>query len=94
MKGEWNPWACFANTEWSQIESVVKDRIKKTEQQQLPFVYDGEPGLDTFLSDIAESQRCTWHAPRGLYHALWQDNLKKKEGLPTAHGQNQGTDRH
>jgi hypothetical protein len=81
-EGRVEPLGCFANTEWSQIERVVKDRIKKTEQQQLPFVYDGEPGLDTFLSDIAESQRCTWHAPRGLYHALWQDNLKKKDSQP------------
>jgi len=43
------------------------------------IIYDGEPGLDDFLSDAADSQRCTWHGPRGLYHALWQDGLKKKE---------------
>ena len=30
----------------------------------------------------AESQRCTWHGPRGLYHALWQDDVKKKESQP------------
>ena len=29
-----------------------------------------------------EVQRCTWHAPRGLYHALWEDGLKKKESQP------------
>ena len=81
-KGRVEPLGCFANTEWSQIESVIKERIKKNEQYQLPFVYDGEPGLDTFLSDIAESQRCAWHAPRGLYHALWQDDLKKKDSQP------------
>ena len=23
--------------------------------------------------------RCSWHAPRGLYHALWEDDLKKKD---------------
>jgi len=34
------------------------------------------------LSDIAETQRCTWHGPRGLYHALWEDGLKKKESQP------------
>jgi len=81
-KGRVEPLGCFANTEWSQIESIIKERIKKNEQYQLPFVYDGEPGLDTFLSDIAESQRCAWHAPRGLYHALWQDDLKKKDSQP------------
>ena len=48
----------------------------------LPFVYDGEPGLDDFLADITESQRCTWHGPRGLYHSLWEDGLKKKESQP------------
>jgi len=45
----------------------------------IPFLYDGEPGLDDFLAKVAESQRCTWHAPRGLYHALWEDGLKKKD---------------
>ncbi len=37
---------------------------------KIPFIYDGEPGLDDFLTDVAEAQRCTWHGPRGLYHAL------------------------
>jgi len=31
---------------------------------------------------VAESQRCTWHGPRGLYHSLWQDGLKKKDSQP------------
>ena len=38
--------------------------------------------MDNFLADIAESQRCTWHGPRGLYHALWEDKLRKKESQP------------
>jgi hypothetical protein len=45
----------------------------------IPFLYDEEPGLDDFLADVAESQRCTWHGPRGLYHALWEDGLKKMD---------------
>ena len=32
--------------------------------------------------DIAETQRCTWHGSRGLYHALWEDGLKKKDSQP------------
>jgi len=31
---------------------------------------------------VADSQRCTWHGPRGLYHSLWQDVLKKKDSQP------------
>jgi hypothetical protein len=27
-------------------------------------------------------KRCTWHGPRGLYHALWEDGVKKKESQP------------
>ena len=77
--GRVEPLGCFANTEWSEIERSIKERIKKHERYQIPFVYDGEPGLDTFLVDVAESQRCAWHAPRGLYHALWEDDLKKKD---------------
>ncbi len=77
--GRVEPLGCFANTEWSKIDRITRERIKKNKQYQIPFVYDGEPGLDNFLADIADSQRCTWHAPRGLYHALWEDNLKKKD---------------
>ena len=38
--------------------------------------------MDDFLSGTAEVQRCTWNAPRRLYHALWEDGLKKKDGQP------------
>ena len=48
----------------------------------IPFVYDGEPGLDNFLSDVAQSQRCAWHGPRRLYYSLWKDGLKKKDSQP------------
>jgi len=73
------PLGCFTNTEWSEIERTTKQRIKEAEPYNIPFIYDGEPGLDDFLADAAESQRCTWHAPRGLYHSLWEDGLKKKD---------------
>ena len=78
-KGKVEPLGTFANTKWADIEAVIKERIKKTEVSGLPFIYDGEPGLDDFLADVAESQRCIWHGPRGLYHALWEDGIKKKD---------------
>jgi len=80
--GTAEPLGTFANTEWSEIERIIKERIKKTEASGIPFIYDGEPGLDNFLSDLLESQRCTWHGPRGLYHALWEDGLRKKDSQP------------
>lgn len=76
------PLGSFTNTEWPEIERTIKERIKEAEPYNIPFIYDGEPGLDDFLSEVAESQRCTWHGPRGLYHALWEDGLKKKESHP------------
>jgi hypothetical protein len=80
------PLGCFTNMSWADVERTVKQRIKQhtneSKSHKVPFVYDGEPGLDNFLADIAESQRCTWHAPRGLYHALWEDKLGKKESQP------------
>ncbi len=76
------PLGSFTNTSWETIEDKVKTRIKFDEKHKIPFIYDGEPGLDDFLADVAESQRCTWHGPRGLYHALWEDDLKKKESQP------------
>jgi hypothetical protein len=80
--GRVEPLGCFTNTAWPEIERTVKERIKEAEPYNIPFIYDGEPGLDDFLADVAESQRCTWHGPRGLYHSLWQDGLKKKDSQP------------
>jgi hypothetical protein len=79
------PLGTFVNTSWSQIERSVRSRLsvsKEGHQGHIPFVYDGEPGLDQFLAEVAESQRCTWHASRGVHHALWEDGLKKKERNP------------
>jgi hypothetical protein len=80
--GRVEPLGTFTNTGWPEIETAIKDRIKEAKPYNIPFVYDGEPGLDDFLADLTQSQRCTWHGPRGLYHALWEDGLKKKEIQP------------
>jgi transposase-like protein len=80
--GEVEPLGTFINTQWDHIEAVIKERIKHTKASGIPFIYDGEPGLDNFLSDVTETQRCTWHGPRGLYHSLWEDGLKKKDSQP------------
>jgi hypothetical protein len=80
--GRVEPLGTFTNTDWSDIERNIKKRLNKTESPIPPFIYDGEPGLDSFLADITQSQRCTWHGPRGLYHALWEDGLKKKDSQP------------
>ncbi len=76
------PMGTFINTDWAQIETIIKERIKASEASGIPFIYDGEPGLDNFLSSLTDPQRCTWHAPRGLYHALWEDGLRKKDSKP------------
>jgi hypothetical protein len=81
-KGRVEPLGTFTNTEWSDIELNIKKRIKEAAPWNIPFIYDGEPGLDDFLAESAESQRCTWHASRGAYHAFWEDGLKKKESQP------------
>ena len=80
--GQVEPLGTFANRAWDEIEQIIKERFKQTKASGIPFIYDGEPGLDDFLSDIAESQRCSWHGPRGLYHSLWEDGLKKKDCQP------------
>jgi len=80
--GRVKPLGCFANTTWPEIESIIKERIKESESYNIPFIYDGEPGLDDFLANVAENQLCTWHGSRGLYYALWEDGLKKKESQP------------
>jgi hypothetical protein len=82
QQGRVIPLGSFVNTSWPEIDNVIRARIKGTADHPIPFVYDGEPGLDDFLSGVAEAQRCTWHAPRGLYYALWEDGIKKKESQP------------
>ncbi|MCP4756549.1 MAG: hypothetical protein GY866_37275 [Proteobacteria bacterium] len=82
-EGRVQPLGCFTNTGWKEIETKVKERLTTTDESpEVLFVYDGEPGLDRFLADIAESRRCTWHGSRGLYHPLWEDGLKKKQSQP------------
>ena len=48
--GNVEPLGCFTNTEWPDIERTIKERIKEAEPYNTPFIYDGEPGLDDFLS--------------------------------------------
>lgn len=80
--GKVEPLGTFANTQWGQIEQIIKDRFKEIKAVGIPFIYDGEPGLDNFLADVTQSQRCVWHGPRGLYHSMWEDGLKKKDSQP------------
>ena len=81
--GQVVPLGCFTNTPWNEVEQTIRKRIIAPEQGKIQFLYDGEPGLDDFLADITNSQRCTWHAPRGLYHALWEDGVGKTESQPS-----------
>jgi hypothetical protein len=81
-EGRVEPLGTFANTSWDDIEEVIKERLKQTKATGIPFIYDGEPGLDDFLADVTESQRCSWHGPRGLYHALWEDGIGKAKSQP------------
>jgi hypothetical protein len=55
-EGSVEPLGCFTNTPWPEIETTVKERIKEAKSYDIPFIYDGEPGLDDFLSDVADSQ--------------------------------------
>lgn len=81
-EGRVKPLGSFTNKSWDDIEEEIRGRLKCEDERRIPFIYDGEPGLEGFLSDIAESQRCVWHGPRGTYHSLWQDGVKKKESQP------------
>ena len=81
--GNLEPIGSWVNTEWSEIEKQVEDRIKTDPKQPPLFLYDGEPGLEGFLAGKTKApQRCTWHAPRGLYHAMWEDGHGAKEIRP------------
>ena len=75
--GRVDPLGCFTNTVWPEVERTIKERLHEAEGHPIPLIFDGEPGLDDFLADVAYAQRCTWHGPRGLYHALWEDGVKK-----------------
>jgi hypothetical protein len=53
--GRVEPLGSFTNTDWSEIERIIKERLKEGNPSPTPFVYDGEPGLDDFLATVAES---------------------------------------
>lgn len=81
--GELEPIGSWVDTPWHEIERQAKARIKSDPQHLPLFIYDGEPGLEGFLAgSVSGQQRCTWHAPRGLYHAMWEDGQRKKEIRP------------
>ena len=81
--GRLEPIGSWVNTEWDEVERQVKARIKVEPQQPPLFIYDGEPGLENFLAGLVSGeQRCAWHAPRGLYHAMWEDGHGKNESRP------------
>lgn len=82
-KGKLEPIGSWTDTDWEEIEKQVKRRLKKTTKKKPLFVYDGEPGLEHFLAGhVTAQQRCTWHGPRGLYHAMWEDGQGKKKSKP------------
>ncbi len=81
--GRLEPIGSWVDTTWQEIERQTKTRLKSDPQQPPLFVYDGDPGLEDFLAgSVSGQQRCTWHAPRGLYHAMWEDGHGKKETRP------------
>jgi hypothetical protein len=81
--GGLEPIGSWVDTSWDDIERQLKTRIKTDPEQPPLFLYDGEQGLEDFLAGtVSGHQRCTWHAPRGLYHALWEDGRRKKEIVP------------
>ena len=84
--GALEPLGSWTDTSWEEIEKQVRKRIKKPPEplgQKPLFIYDGEPALEDFMTGaVRASQRCTWHAPRGLYHAMWEDGYGKKMSQP------------
>lgn len=79
-KGGLEPLGSWVDESWEQIEKEMRARLKSRPKQPPLFLYDGEPGLDRFLEECVRGhQRCEWHGPRGLYHAMWEDGYRKKD---------------
>jgi len=82
------PVGTYVNQSWKEIEVNVRRRMRRggaapeATGPPLPFVFDGEPGLDDFLAGVVSVGRCVWHGPRGLYHALWEDDQRKASITP------------
>jgi hypothetical protein len=69
-EGRVEPLGTFTNTEWADIEEDIKKRIKETSPWNIPFIYDGEPGLDTFLAEAIE-------LPEGDYEILKDEDKEQ-----------------
>lgn len=81
--GHLEPIGSWVDTSWEDIDQAIRERIKVDPKQPPLLLYDGETGLEDFLAGIVRApQRCIWHAPRGLYHAMWEDGNRKKDSRP------------
>jgi len=81
--GALEPIGSWVDTEWNEINKQVKARIKTVPKQPPLLLYDGEPGLEDFLSGAVKArQRCTWHASQGLYYSMWKDGQGRKVSRP------------
>ena len=74
--GDVFPLGSWAGTTWKDINKHWKKNEIKFPDGSI-LVADGEPGLaDAFTEQVEFEQRCHWHMPRDLYHAMHQDGAK------------------
>jgi hypothetical protein len=70
----------YSHTSLTHLIAITEySLIKEAKGYDIPCIYDGKPGLIDFLADVAQSHLRTCHGPRGLYNALWEDGIKKRQ---------------
>jgi hypothetical protein len=75
------PLGAWADKSWAEIDEQML--AQKPQDIKPPVIaVDGERGQEV-LSNLAQDiQRCQWHVPHQLGHALWEDGLRKPERDP------------
>ncbi len=84
-KGEIKPLGTYAGRTWEEIGHHVRQKLRDDDTQLELFAVDGEIGLDRHLATEARhAQRCTWHLPRDLKYAMWEDKAPLDERVAMA----------
>ena len=68
------PFGAWTDKDWKGVGKSIQEPGEGS-PLALDLVTDGEPGLVEGLEHLAEgAQRCHWHMPRDLGHAMWQED--------------------
>lgn len=82
-EGDTHPMGVWSDKSWAEIGAAILNPEEAASRPRAladDLVIDGEPGMAEGLQHLADGvQRCHWHLPRDLGHAMWQEGAPLQE---------------